>query len=83
MTPSEHAYTDTKVSAGLFSGEIEPSTCCIATVKLPEERVVQLVGRSPSSMENGRSGCKTIPGFVLASYVIRLSLGRCNVSITI
>ena len=39
---SEDAYADAKVSAGLFAGEIGPSTCCTATVKLLEERVVQL-----------------------------------------
>ena len=41
-----------------------------------------LVGRSPTFAENGRSGCKPIPRFVLAGYVIPLNLGRCNVSIT-
>ena len=43
MTPSKDAYTDAKVDAGLVAGEIEPSTCCVATVKLPEARVVLLV----------------------------------------
>ena len=32
---------------------------------------------------NGRSGCKPIPGFVLAGHIIPLNLSRCNVSITI
>ena len=30
------------VGAGLLTGEIEPSTCCTTTVKLLEEKVVQL-----------------------------------------
>ena len=32
--------TDAKVGADLFAKEIEPSTCCVATVKLPEQGVV-------------------------------------------
>ena len=42
-TPSKDAYVDVKVSAGLFAAEIVLSTCCAATVKLLEERVVQLL----------------------------------------
>ena len=42
VTPSEDAYmyVDAKVSAGLFAAEIELSTCCVATMKVQDERVV-------------------------------------------
>ena len=44
---------------------------------------VDLVGRSPTSVKNGRSGCKPILKFVLARYVLHvpLNLGGCNISI--
>ena len=73
VTPSEDAYADTKVGAGLFTGEIKLSTCCIATVKLPEERVVQLFKAVAVADVGGQGGGAIAPPLLLRRHFVLYS----------
>ena len=87
--PDTLKFMDRKQTAWLTTNTV--SRCGITiTYQLASgvmhKTVQDLVSCGPTSMpktRHGRLGCKLMSGFVLAAYVIPLTLGRCNVSVTI